>query len=37
MIHGNERSHPESGADLIFTCIAYHHIENRVAYFQNVA
>lgn len=26
---------PESGVDLIFTCITYHHLENRVAYFQN--
>lgn len=26
---------PESGVDLIFTCIAYHHLENHVAYFKN--
>ncbi len=26
---------PESGVDLIFTCITYHHLKDRVAYFQN--
>ncbi len=26
---------PESGVDLIFTCIAYHHLEDRVSYFKN--
>ncbi len=28
---------PESGVDLIFTCIAYHHLENRVLYFKNAS
>jgi ubiquinone/menaquinone biosynthesis C-methylase UbiE len=27
---------PEHGVDLIFTCNTYHHIENRVAYFEHV-
>ena len=26
---------PESGVDLIFTCITYHHLEDRVSYFKN--
>lgn len=26
---------PESGVDLIFTCITYHHLEDRVAYFKS--
>ena len=26
---------PESGVDLIFNCIAYHHLEDRVSYFKN--
>ncbi len=27
---------PEQGVDLIFTCNTYHHIENRVAYFERL-
>lgn len=27
---------PTSGMDLIFTCNTYHHLEDRVSYFQNV-
>ncbi len=27
---------PKQGVDLIFTCNTYHHVENRVAYFENV-
>lgn len=26
---------PESGVDLIFTCIAYHHLKDRASYFKN--
>ncbi len=26
---------PQSGVDLIFSCITYHHLGDRVAYFQN--
>ncbi len=26
---------PEQGVDLIFTCNTYHHVENRVAYFDH--
>ena len=28
---------PESGVDLIFTCITYHHLEDRVSYFKNAS
>lgn len=27
---------PEQGIDLIFTCNTFHHIDNRVVYFENV-
>lgn len=28
---------PENGVDLIFNCITYHHLEDRVSYFKNVS
>lgn len=27
---------PEEGVDLIFTCNTYHHLQDRIAYFENV-
>ncbi len=31
----NDSLLPEQGVDLIFTCNTYHHVENRVAYFEH--